>query len=474
MNKRGTNRRNFLQQAGMVSLGFLGLQTFLITSCQDSSTSSTEESLFYDKYGTLVEDPEQIIKLPKGFTYKIIGRKGQRMSDGLLQPDKPDGMATFAGSNGRIILVRNHELMPTNFGAFGSNNELMQQVDRSKIYDFRKGNLPCTGGTTTLVINEDTLEVEKSWLSLAGTLRNCAGGPTPWGTWVSCEEIVLPTGRNGYAKGHGYNFEVPATEEMSLAEPIPLKAMGQFNHEAICVDPRTGIVYQTEDAEDGLIYRFIPNEKGNLANGGRLQALAIKGQKSVSTRNWRGDKGTFTPNKKIAVEWIDMPDAEDVPDDDLRIRGFKNGATKFARGEGMWFGNNEVYFACTSGGRSKTGQIFRYLPSTDEGTPAETNNPGQLELFLEPNDTDLLKYCDNLTVAPWGDIVLCEDRKHPRVVGVTKEGNVYHLAESVYLESEFAGGVFSPSGKTYFVNIQHAGLTLAIQGPWKEGSSKAS
>jgi len=324
------------------------------------------------------------------------------------------------------------------------------------------------------VINEDNLEVEKSWLSLAGTLRNCAGGPTPWGTWVTCEEIVIPSG-NGYSKGHGYNFEVPATDQVNLVEPIPLKAMGQFNHEAICVDPRTGIVYQTEDAHDGLIYRFIPNEKGNLVKGGRLQALAIKGQKSVSTRNWKEDKGTFAKNEKIAVEWIDMPNAELVPDDDLRIRGFKNGATKFARGEGMWFGNNEVYFACTSGGRSKTGQIFRYLPSTDEGTPAEANNPGQLELFLEPNDTDLLKYCDNLTVAPWGDIILCEDRKHPRVVGVTKEGDIYHLAESVYLESEFAGGVFSPSGKTYFVNIQHAGLTLAIQGPWKEGlGSKAS
>ncbi len=471
MNKRSINRRNFLQQTGMVSLGFIGLQTFLNTSCNDSSASVREASENRE-YGSLMEDPKQIIKLPKGFTYKIIGRRGDPMSDGLLQPDKPDGMATFVGSNGRVILVRNHELMPTNFGAFGSENELMSKIDASKIYDFREGNLPCTGGTTTLVINEENLEVEKSWLSLAGTLRNCAGGPTPWGTWVSCEEIVIPLG-NGYSKGHGYNFEVPASEQIGLVDPVPLKAMGQFNHEAICVDPRTGIVYQTEDAHDGLIYRFLPHEKGNLVKGGRLQALAIKGQKSASTRNWKKDAGTFPINKKIAVEWLDMPNAAESPEDDLRIRGYANGAAKFARGEGMWFGNKELYFACTSGGKTKTGQIFRYIPSPEEGTAAEKNNPGQLELFLEPNDMDLLKYCDNLTIAPWGDIVLCEDRNHPRVVGVTKGGKVYHLAESVYLESEFAGGVFSPSGKTYFVNIQHAGLTLAIQGPWRSGS-KAS
>ena len=143
------------------------------------------------------------------------------------------------------------------------------------------------------------------------------------------------------------------------------------------------------------------------------------------------------------------------------------GAAIFARGEGMWFGNNEFYFACTSGGYTKTGQIFRYTPSPDEGTSAEKNNPGKVELFLEPNNTDLLRHCDNLTIAPWGDIVFCEDNERPRAIGITPAGQFYKVAENIRYKSEFAGGVFSPSGKTYFVNIQHAGLTVAIQGPWQ-------
>jgi secreted PhoX family phosphatase len=379
-------------------------------------------------------------------------------------------MAAFAGKNGRVILIRNHELMPTNFSAFGKDYEFIDKVDQTKMYDMRKGNLPCSGGTTTLVINEATLEVEKSWMSLGGTLRNCAGGPTPWGSWVSCEEIVIPPS-NGYEYGHGYNFEVKASEKISLADPIPLKEMGQFNHEAICIDPKTGIVYQTEDREDGLIYRFIPNTPGALIKGGKLQVLAIKGQKSMSTRNWKVDKTMFPINEALEVEWIDMDNVYNLEDDDLRRRGFMAGAAMFARGEGMWFGNGEVYFACTNGGYTKTGQIFKYIPSSEEGTAAEKNNPGTLELFLEPNNTSLLRHCDNLTVSPWGDVVFCEDNERPRAIGITKTGQFYKIAENVKYKSEFAGGVFSPSGKTYFINIQHAGLTLAIQGPWEKAAN---
>ena len=467
-------RRNFLRQTSIVSLGFLGLQAFLSTtlqSCSDYQTP-TKGNLLKNKYGKLKRDRKGILNLPEGFSYKIIARQGEPMSDGLMHPDKPDGMATFVGSDGRVILIRNHELMPTNASAFGKKYELLDKIERSKIYDFRRGNLPCNGGATTLIINEETLEVEQSWLSLIGTLRNCAGGPTPWNSWISCEEIVVAA-RNGYEKGHGYNFEVPATEQIGIVEPIPLKEMGQFNHEAICIDPQTGIVYQTEDREDGLIYRFIPNEVGQLSKGGRLQVLAIKNNKSVSTRNWRTDEDPFPIGEALEVEWLDMENVYDLEADDLRVRGFNKGAAKFARGEGMWFGNQEVYFACTSGGYTKTGQIFRYIPSPNEGTAAEKDNPGRLELFLEPNNTSLLQHCDNLTVAPWGDIVFCEDRLTPRAVGITKDGQFYRIAESIRYESEFAGWVFSPSGKTYFVNIQHAGLTIAIQGPWQKTSESS-
>ncbi len=465
---QSTSRRNFLHQTAMASVGFLGLQTFLATtfqSCGENAASNKKNVLKRRKYSKLQEDTAGVLNLPKDFHYKIIARKGEPMSDGLVHPDKPDGMATYVGSNGRVILIRNHELMPTNFSAFGKDYEHLNKIDQSKIYDFRNGNLPCSGGTTTLVINEDTLEVEKSWLSLTGTLRNCAGGPTPWGTWISCEEVVIPQ-MNGYEQGHGYNFEVPITEHIQLANPVALKAMGQFNHEAVCVDPKTSIVYQTEDRDDGLIYRFLPNTPGKLIKGGKLQALAIRDIKSATTRNWKTDDQDFPIRQSMEVKWIDLEQVEEVPEDNLRMQGFEQGAAKFARGEGMWFGNQELYFACTNGGATKTGQIFRYIPSPYEGTPEEIKKPGRIELFLEPNNGELLQHCDNLTVSPWGDVIFCEDRATPRIVGVNKRGRFYKIAENIGFESEFAGGVFSPSGKTYFVNIQHAGLTIAIQGPW--------
>ena len=451
----------------MVSMGFLGLQTYLATTLEGCVTyqTPTKGSLIKNKYGKLKKDKAGILNLPEGFSYRIIAQRGQPMSDGLVHPDKPDGMATFEGKDGRVILIRNHELMPTNFSAFGKNYELIDKTDKQKMYDMRKGNLPCNGGTTTLIVNEDSLEVEKSWMSLGGTLRNCAGGPTPWGSWISCEEIVVPA-TNSYERGHGYNFEVPATNEISMADPIPLKEMGQFNHEAVCVDPKTGIVYQTEDRDDGLIYRYIPNVPGELIKGGKLQALVIKGGKVRSARNWRTDNNTLSVNQPMEVEWIDLENVYDLANDDLRRRGYMKGATIFARGEGMWFGENELYFACTSGSITKTGQIFRYTPSPDEGTSAEKDNPGKVELFLEPNNTELLRHCDNLTISPWGDVVFCEDNERPRAIGITKEGQFYKIAENIRYKSEFAGGVFSPSGKTYFLNIQHAGLTVAIQGPW--------
>jgi secreted PhoX family phosphatase len=134
----------------------------------------------------------------------------------------------------------------------------------------------------------------------------------------------------------------------------------------------------------------------------------------------------------------------------------------------MWYGNKEIYFACTNGGHISNGQVFRYIPSALEGKRDESKSPGKLELFAESQDKEILKNCDNLTLAPWGDVVLCEDASHPFLVGITPDGQYYRLGENVGYQSEFAGGVFSPSGDTFFVNIQGAGLTVAITGPWKK------
>lgn len=457
------NRRDFLKQTGKVSLGFLGLETWLSMYYSSCNVAGAHTIHLDEKYGPLRPDPAKVIDLPLGFDYKILLHTGDKMDDGFLSPDKPDGMATFKGSTpDRVIILRNHELMPADNGPFGNNNRLLKNIDLQKMYDAGSGEKVCQGGTTTLIYDEKKRDLVTSYLSLAGTLRNCAGGPTPWGTWITCEEIVI-NGESPYQKWHGYNFEVPASEKPTLVDPLPLKAMGRFNHEAIAVHPGTSIVYQTEDRHDGCLYRFIPNVPGKLAEGGKLQVLVVRDKLHIDTRNW-----IFTgiePGTKHAVSWLDMDDVE-APDDDLRARATAAGAATFARGEGIWYGRDEVFFACTNGGIEKQGQIFRYTPSPYEGTAEEKNHPPTLDLYLEPNNVNLLRNCDNLTIAPWGDVVFCEDNDSPRIIGVTPQGKMYIIAHNVFHPSEFAGVVFSPSGKTLFVNIQHAGVTLAIRGPW--------
>ena len=460
------SRRNFIKASGIATLGFMGLHQWMRMPVEAATRGKAAG------YGPLLQDPHGILNLPRGFSYKILSRKGDKMDDGLFLPGAPDGMATFRGRNGRVIVVRNHENNPDSYknGAFGLTNELLHKVSADKFYDHGRQTIPALGGTTTFIYDPEKGEIEKQWLSLAGTTRNCAGGPTPWNSWLTCEETTTRAGAyegNG-EKDHGYVFEVPATEKIELCDPLPIKGMGRFNHEAVAVDPRTGIVYLTEDTGDSLIYRYLPNTPGKLLDGGKLQALVVKDQPSCDTRNWqRLTTPKFPLRQALDVEWVDMENVES-PEDDLRYQGFNNGAACFARGEGMWYGKNEIYFACTNGGHLSNGQVFRYVPGKDEGKTVERSG-GKLELFAESPDKEILKNCDNLTVAPWGDVVLCEDASHPFIVGITPEGDYYRLGENVGYQSEFAGGVFSPSGETLFVNIQGAGLTIAITGPWKKG-----
>lgn len=456
----------------MIGMGFLGLNAFL-EACTGPESARKSIMALSDGYGPLVPDPSGIINLPEGFSYQVIAEKGEVMADGLLHPGRADGMATFVLENGKILLVCNHEISPGDpeEGAFGESYELLDKVAPEQLYDYGRGLMPCLGGTTSMLIDPATGKVEKSWMSLAGTIRNCAGGPTPWGSWLTCEENTARAGEE-LEQDHGYIFEVPATADVSMAVPTPIKAMGRFNHEAVAVDPKTGIVYETEDQGDSLIYRYLPTEPGNLLAGGKLQALVVNGRPGLDTRNWPDTiAGGEMPYKEpLAVSWIDIHDVES-PEDDLRIQGYEAGAARFARGEGIWFGDGELYFACTNGGRIQAGQIFRYQPSPFEGTPEEANQPGVLELFLESDSTELLKSCDNLTIADSGHIFLCEDQISPRIVGVTPSGELYHFAHNVGYESEFAGAAFSPDGNYLFVNIQVPGITLAITGPWKQGDS---
>ena len=443
----GTSRRQFLQTSSAFALGFFGLHSLV----EFRGFSGKAK----DRFGPLVADPAGIIDLPEKFSYKVVSRRGDLMDDGFYVPGAPDGMATFAGDNGETIVIRNHEVSAGAYpymGPFGANNALLDQIDSSLLYDAGRGR-PALGGTTTFVYDTVTQQLISQYLSLAGTLRNCAGGPTPWNTWITCEETTVLAGPE-HEQDHGYVFQVPASVSPKITPPVPIRAMGRFNHEAVAVDPETNIIYQTEDEGDGLIYRFIPKDPADLEAGGQLQALQVNDQPSLDTRNWGSQ--TVSVGTQLEISWVNLDEVE-APLDDLRLRGFNRGAARFARGEGMWYGNDAVYFACTNGGYTGLGQIWRLVPAENK-----------LELFIEPNDPGLVENADNLTVTPWGDLILCEDGSGDQfLVGVTPEGELYKFARNATSDSEMAGATFSPDGTTLFVNIQHDGLTLAITGPWE-------
>ncbi|MDJ0618795.1 MAG: DUF839 domain-containing protein [Calothrix sp. MO_192.B10] len=485
------SRRKFLTIAGTTAAGIAvlsPLEAFYSRAARghiawDSGFGKLEPKLPLNSrelVDTVVGDLSNIplLELPPRFKYRAFSITGQTMSDGTLVPGDHDGMAAFPGPRGTTILVRNHELSPTE-DEFGNT----KGVDAP---DANKYSPNAIGGTTTLVIGRNR-KLIKDFGSLSGTIRNCAGGPTPWNSWVSCEETFETTqGANGEEIRHGYNFDVPATAKIGFADPIPLKEMGRFSHEAVAVDPRTGYVYETEDRGDSCFYRFIPNKYAQLAEGGELFALAVKGKPKLNTTN---NPNLTEPDHLAAdipvgasfdVEWVKIEEPDPAEEDKekgvgVRYEAQSKGAAIFFRGEGCWYGNGLIYFIATQGGPAAVdsdrgrgnGQVWEYNPRREK-----------LRLIVEaPPEGDTLDEPDNITVAPWGDLILCEDGGGEQfVVGVNHKGELYQFARNAILRpdkngeadnSEFAGACFSPDGRTLFVNSQGVGITYAIWGPWR-------
>lgn len=425
--------------------------------------------------GDLSQEP--LLALPPGFNYRALSITGQTMSDGHLVPAGHDGMAAFPGTRNTTILVRNHEL--------GTSSSY--PVSGSIRYS-----AGAQGGTTTLVIGPNR-EVIKHFASLCGTIRNCAGGSTPWGTWISCEE-TFSVSTNVFKDDtkHGYNFEVIVNANSGLITPVPLKEMGRFSHEAVAVDPITGYVYQTEDRNDSCFYRFVPKVPGQLARGGTLWALKIKGAENFALNtsnnpNLGGQLGRIKVGQTFDVEWVKIDNPDPVQENKtgnivagevgVRYQAQAKGAAIFFRGEGAWYGNGLIYFVATQAGTPAVdstrgnGQVWIYDPRQEK-----------LTLYVEATSSgELLDEPDNVTVTPFGDIFLCEDGGGEQyIVGVNKKGELYQFAKNIvfannpnpdfkdiYANNEFAGACFSPDGRTFFVNIQTPGITFAIWGPWK-------
>lgn len=407
-------------------------------------------------YGPLVPaGPE--LALPAGFSYVTIGIEGSMMSDGNPTMRAHDGMAAFALPNGNVRLVRNQE--DANVPA---NATLTGRPENA--YDTKAG-----GGTTSLEVrtrSDGTRELVRDFVSLNGTVKNCAGGPTPWGTWLTCEETTEGPAR-GWQQPHGYVFEVDAMSE-GPSQAVPIKGMGRFAHEAIAIDPATGIVYLTEDARTAGFYRYIPNEPGRLLAGGRLQMMGIARSPHFISANGQ------TAGRTRAVTWIDIEDPEpenaEANPSAVFADGFGRGAALFSRLEGCWYGDGSIYFNATDGGNARLGQIWQYRPTEPDG--------GELTLLFESPSADVLNAPDNITVSPRGGLVVCEDNSAAYVRGLTPTGEIFDFARNIFNDREFAGACFSPDGSTLFVNVQgdtavrgvgNLGRTFAIWGPWETG-----
>jgi uncharacterized protein len=209
-NSKGLNRRDFLKVGGMstvaLTLGTTGLLS--LNGASEAMAGSRNTSGGFGGYGPLVKDPNGILDLPRGFQYKIISKTGDPMPNGDLVPAMLDGMAAYKGEKNTTILVRNHE------------NGTNSQYPVNGKNPWSKG---AAGGTTALVVTPDRQVIDE-YVTNSGTIRNCAGGASTWGTWLTCEETR--------DLGHGFVFEVNPLEPENDMSKTPIRDMGYFSHEA--------------------------------------------------------------------------------------------------------------------------------------------------------------------------------------------------------------------------------------------------
>ncbi|PZE21493.1 alkaline phosphatase PhoX [Paenibacillus xerothermodurans] len=424
------NRRNFLKVGGAGTVALLLGSTGVLSLSQAGKALANPERPHLGEagYGPLVKDPGGILNLPQGFQYRIISEQGGKLSDGGIIPGAFDGMAAFQGPHNSTILVRNHE----------QSGNTPYPVEGKNPYDKLR-----TGGTTALVVGPNR-KVVAEYVTSSGTIRNCAGGATPWGTWLTCEETR--------DQGHGYVFEVDPLHPENDLSKTPIREMGAFSHEATAVDPSTGIVYLTEDGSPSFLYRFIPHDRsqrlGALQKGGKLQAAAIEEIPAALA-------SSIATGQTFGLVW------KDLDPEKPSLEAKEKGCIQFSRLEGAYFAGGVFWFDDTSAGDTRLGRVYRYFPSTNT-----------LELFYESSEANDLEAPDNICITPWGDLWIAEDGGGTdRIIGVTPEGQTYVFAENTLNDSELAGPVFSPDGKTLFVNIQNPGMTFAIWGPFPRKNS---
>jgi secreted PhoX family phosphatase len=502
-NRSDLNRRQFFTRSALAAAGAGTIGGGLFDALIARSAHAAERGNPRDSqgYGPLRPAGDDLA-LPPGFQYRVISNEGDPMDDGFPTPKAMDGMAAFGLPNGNVLLIRNQEdnqapstLRPRPPGSTSSTAGILNDIldthygPRAFAYDAYAG-----GGTTTLEVEPHGQRsvVGHHW-SLVGTLRNCAGGPTPWGSWLSCEETLESASSTGFAQNHGYIFEVPMTTSPGApTAPVALRHLGRFAHEAVAVHPARGIVYETEDQGDGSgFYRFVPNatpqQPGDLAvTAGRFEMLAIAGQPQYETAIYQAI-GVALP-----VTWVPISNPDPVPASvvvsgatlsAVFVEGLAAGGARFRRLEGCWEYQGRIYFVSTNGGNRGFGQVWVYDPANET-----------LTLIVESPGHDVFDGPDNVCSTPHGGLLVCEDAGAAQYLrGVSPAGEIFPFARNLRNTIEFAGACFSPDGQTLFVNLygrstvrttqpyrspvqipvgpEHfeRAATVAIWGPWGSG-----